>query len=90
MREKYCGVAGPEVQNKTVLVGLCPGSSTTGEERGGEAVPVKAGPEDRSWDRREAGPGWTAEELHGGEDRAGGGAAEVERGPATQQQQGVL
>ena len=51
---------------------------------------MEAGPEDRSWDWREAGPGWTAEELHGGEDRAGGGAGEVERGAATHQQQGVL
>ena len=51
---------------------------------------MKAGSEDRSWDWREAGPGWTAEELHGGEDRAGGGAVEVERGATTHQQQGVL
>ena len=44
---------------------------------------MEACPEDRSRERREAGPGWTGDELHGGEDRAG----EVERGAATHQQQ---
>ena len=74
---------------EAVLVGLGPGPSSTGEQ-GREAVPVQTGPEHRSWHGREERPDWAAEELHGGEDGAGGGAGEVERGAATHQQQGLL
>ena len=83
------GVGGPEVKYEAVLVCLGPGASSTREE-GGEAVPVKAGSEHRSWDRREAGTDWTGEELHGGEDWAGRGAGQVERGAAAHQDQGIL
>ena len=84
------GGGGPEVQQEAVLVCLCPGSSSTGEERAEPLPVVEGGPQHWGGEGREAGPERTGQELHGCEDGAAGGTGQVEGGAAPHHQQSLL